>query len=202
MRQRHSCKQTQLKWNKSILLLVSAFLIITMTIGGTAAYLVTSTTPLENVFIPSDVTTEVVEKLDGSTKSDVKIHNTGSTDAWIRAAIIVTWKDASGNVYGVAPISGTDYVMTVDLASGWTLGSDGFYYWTLPVDPDASTGVLIRSCTYSANAPDGYRLSVEIIASGIQSNPARVFDETWASSGLVVNRDGTALVVKTGGVGE
>lgn len=183
---------------KSVALLVSVFLLLTVTVGGTIAFLVDSDGPLTNLFAPSRVTTGVVETLSGTTKKDVKIQNTGDTDAWIRAAVVVTWQDENGNVYGQAPVAGTDYTITYDLSNGWKQGDDGFYYWTKPVAPNNLTGVLIASSSAlqkktvsTGDETVTYYLSVEIIASGIQSKPARVFNEEWKSSGLtVVDNDG------------
>lgn len=62
-------------------------------------------------------------------------------------------------------------------------------------DDNGNTGILIEECTYQKDkAPKGYALTVEIIASGIQSKPASVFNTEWASSGLKVNDSGNALV--------
>ena len=178
---------------KSAALLVSIFLLLTVTVGGTIAFLVDSDGPLNNRFAPSRVTTKVEETLSGTTKKDVKIQNTGDTDAWIRVAVVVTWQDEAGNIYGQAPVAGMDYTITYDLNNGWEQGNDGFYYWTKPVAANNVTGTLITNCTAlqaktvsTGDEPVTYYLSVEIIASGIQSKPARVFNEEWKSSGLTV----------------
>ena len=183
------------KSGKSIALLVSLVLIIGVIVGGAIAFLMDTTGPVNNQFTPSKVTTEVVEDItsDPTKKQDVKIQNTGDTEAWIRAAVVVTWQDKDGNVYGKAPVEGSDkdYTIFYNIRSDvkadcWVEGNDGFYYWTSPVAANGQTGDLIKSCTYKANAPDGYSLTVEIIGSGIQSKPANVFNTEWASSGLHV----------------
>lgn len=187
-------KRSRRRSGKSAVLLVSLLLLLTVTVGGTIAFLMDSDGPLHNLFNPSKVTTYVDETLDDETKKDVKIKNTGDTEAWIRAAVVVTWQDKDGNVYGQRPAEGTDYTMELNVVNsdGWLRGDDGFYYWYLPVksqEEDAnncSTGVLIKECTYKANAPEGYALTVEIIGSGIQSVPETVFNTEWESSGLQV----------------
>lgn len=185
---------------KSAALLVSLLLLLSVTIGGTIAFLMDSDGPLHNMFNPSQVTTTVVETLEGTTKKDVKIQNTGDTDAWIRAAVVVTWQDANGNIYGQAPIAGTDYIINYNVDENktditkWYPGSDGFYYWPSPVAANTGgTGVLINRCTPSKSITVGtgdeavtYYLTVEIIGSGIQSKPANVFNTEWESSGLTV----------------
>jgi len=192
---------------KSGILVVSFILLVALAVGGTIAFLADDTDPVVNQFTPSKITTEVEEKLNGDTKSDVEIKNTGDTTAWIRAAVVITWQDEDGNVYGKAPVENEDYTITWNLNDGgWVEGDDSFYYWTKPVKSekeapnDCLTGVLITECKpVSGKAPDGYSLTVEIIGSGIQSVPAKVFNDNWSSSGLKVSTDGTALV--KGGAG-
>lgn len=203
-------KRSYKRSGKSIALLVSLLLIIGVTIGGTIAYLIDRTDPVTNTFNPSEVTTWVDETLEGSTKKDVKIKNTGDTEAWIRAAVVVTWQDEDCNVYGQLPVAGTDYIIAYNITNdGWVKGDDGFYYWTKPVKSveeapeDCLTGVLIESCTYFKNAPEGYYLTVEIIGSGIQSKPSSVFNEEWTNSGLevITDEDGNSKLEKNSGGG-
>lgn len=177
----------------------SLLLVLALGGGGAAAFLLDATDAITNRFTPSKVTTAVVESLDGATKSDVKIRNTGDTAAWLRAAVVITWQDAAGNVYGQTPVEGVDYTIAYDLQHGWLLGSDGFYYWSAPVDAGGESGVLIVSCAGQANVPEDYGLCVEILGSGIQSRPAAAFGECWASSGLCVTADGNSLVKQGGG---
>lgn len=188
-------KKSGTKIRKSVALAVSLALLLVFGIGGTAAVLVAKDGPLQNLFTPSRVTTAVVEDFDGTTKSNVRIRNTGNTTAWIRAAVVVTWQDGSGNVYGRLPVKDTDYTITFAEGTGWLKGDDGFYYYTEPVKSvkeasvNCETGVLISACTYKANAPTGYTLCVEILSSGIQSRPVSVFNNNWSGSGLTASAD-------------
>ena len=198
-------KRSRGRTGKSAALLVSLLLLLTVIVGGTIAFLMDSDGPLNNLFNPSKVTTYVDETVSGNTKSDVSIKNTGDTTAWIRAAIVVTWQDKDGNVYGQLPVEGTDYTMELNVVdkNGWLKGDDGFYYWYLPVksvEEDAnncSTGVLIESCTTEKSVTVGsgddavtYYLTVEIIGSGIQSKPDSVYTSEWEpSSGIQILGD-------------
>lgn len=179
---------------KSMALMVSVLLILMLSVGGILAYLTTVSSPVMNTFKPTEVTTEVTETRSGSTKSNVQIKNTGDVTAWIRASIIVTWQNEAGEIYGKAPEYGVDYTMS-KLASGWTQGDDGFLYYTSPVEPEDSTGVMYAEIkSVEGKNPEGYYLTVEIIGSGIQHKPAKVFNENWAaSSGLNANAECTAL---------
>lgn len=166
---------------KVSLLLVSLVLIAAIAVGSTVAFIATSTEPITNIFNPANVTIDIDEKFENGVKTDVQVKNTGNTDAFIRAKIVVTWKDADGNVSATKPVEGTDYTMTLN-ETGWFRGSDGFYYCKTSVAPDAPnnlTPVLIEKCEKTGTPPDGYDLSVEIIASGIQSTPASAVKEAW-----------------------
>ena len=170
------------------LLLVSLSLILVAGIGVTVALIIDNTDEVENVFTPSRVACAVVE--DGvayenntanvSSKSDVTIKNTGDTAAYIRAAIIINWKNADGTVWAQTPVEDTDYEM--QLGTGWTY-SGGYYYYNSSVLPGDSTAALITGATQKKDAPkDGYYLSVEIVASAIQSSLAGSALDAWAAA--------------------
>ena len=194
--------------NKMLIVMVSVYLLVGIVIGGTVAFLVTDSGPVQNTFTPSKVTTSVEETSSENVKKDVKIKNTGDTTAYIRAAVVVTWQDADGNIYGQAPVAGTDYTIYYNLGASesgncWVKSSDGFYYYTSPVksvsedEKNCTTGILITSCTpISGKAPEGYNLAVEIIGSGIQSLPTSVVTENWNSGVSGVNADGILSINK------
>ena len=173
---------------KATMLLTSLVLLLTLLIGGTVAFMIATDNSATNVFKDSIVTCEVQETFSGDVKSDVTIKNTGDTAAYIRAAIVVTWKDADGNIYAGKPVAGSDYEISLN-TTDWLLGSDGFYYCKSSVAPGASTAVLINSCSpVNGKTPAGYGLNVEILGSAIQSVPVNAVVEKW---GVTVNDDGT-----------
>lgn len=192
-------------------LLVSLVLVLGVAVGGTVAFLSTRTDSKENTFTPSKVTCEVTETFNNNVKSNVAVKNTGDTTAFIRAAINVTWmKDAeAGTEYEAAnqtvsakvPLKGTDYSITLAENNNWIQGADGYYYYQLPVNPQDSTEVLIEDCKLlgSASVPDGYHLSVEIVASAIQSAPDSVVQSMWhvtVADGKITSANGSEV---TGG---
>ena len=192
-----------MKMKKSIALLVSLILVLTVTIGCSLAFLIATSGPVQNIFNPSKVTTSVDEEFKDNVKTNVSIKNTGDTTAYIRAEVVVTWQDGNGNVYGTVPVKGTDYEIVYNLGDPanpeekWILGSDGFYYWTSPVAPDATTGVLITEAKPLEAAPaDGYTLCIEILGSGIQSVPTSVVTSEWSTG--VSSVSGTTLQIKEG----
>lgn len=184
------------KNKKSIAMLVSIIALLTIVVGTTIAYLYTNTPSITNTFTPTKVTTTIEEK-PGKVKEEVKVKNTGEIDAYIRATVIVTWKNADGNVYATEPVKDKDYTVTYPTDTGWKKGSDGYYYYTRKVKPGVSTGVLLTECkpTETSTAPEGYHLSVEILASAIQAEPASAVVDAWSS---VTGVDSTSknLIIK------
>lgn len=185
---------------KSLMLMVSLLLIIGVTVGGTIAFLITTSGPVANTFKPSEVTVEVNETFDGKVKSDVSIKNTGDTTAYIRAAVVITWQNEAGEVYGKAPVEGTDYEISYNedvqtAPTGQWLEVGDFYYWNSPVEANKNTGILINTVdnvVRPADVPNDYHLCVEILASGVQSEPDKVVNEAWKA--VKVDTDGTTLV--------
>lgn len=189
-------------------LLVSLLLVLGVAIGGTVAFLSTRTDSKVNTFTPSKVTCEVEETFDGAVKRAVTVKNTGDTTAFIRAAINVTWMkdaasydDADQTVSAKVPVKDADYSITFAQNTNWIVGADGYYYYQLPVDPLDSTKELIKECKLldDASAPDGYHLSVEIVASAIQSEPASVAQGMWhvtVENGKITSANGSEV---TGG---
>lgn len=186
-------------------LLVSLLLVLGVAVGGTVAFLSTRTDSKENTFTPSKVTCEVTETFNNNVKSQVAVKNTGDTTAFIRAAINVTWMSnqdaANQTVSAKVPVKDKDYSITFAKNTNWIQGTDGYYYYQLPVDPKDSTGVLIEECKLQENAsvPDGYHLSVEIVASAIQSAPDSVVQSMWhvtVEDGKITRANGSEV---TGG---
>ena len=157
---------------RAFVAIVALVLVLCLTVGGTVAYLATRTNSVTNTFTPSHVTTAVVEDTTTTpgTKADVKIQNTGDTDAYIRATYVVNWVDSNGNVYAAQPVAGTAYTVSVN-ETDWTQGTtDRYWYCDSVIAPGNMTPVLINSIApVDGKAPEGYTLQVTIIAEGIQS---------------------------------
>ena len=192
--------------NKKFIVVTALALLLFVTVGSTLAYIFTSTDPVENKFNPSQVSCAVVENGNlsentakvvqtGNSKTNVQIKNTGDTDAYIRVAVVVNWMSEDGTkVWATKPVEGDDYTINLDLNNGWSPVGDYYYYGSAVApcthkDGDEHAGcmtsVLIRSCTsVPGRAPDGYYLSVEIVASAIQSKGmgANSAQEAWAKA--------------------
>ena len=152
-------------------------LVLTLSVGGTIAYLITDTRPVTNTFTPGNIACAVVEsgwKDGNTTKKDVTIQNTGNTDAYIRAAIVVNWIDTNGH-FAPEAVSNNEY--SLDLGNGW-IEQGGYYYWPSSVAASAETGKLIQSCSPNVTK-EGYTLCVEVLADAIQATPIKAVKDAW-----------------------
>lgn len=174
-------------------ILISSVVLIAVGLGATIAYLMTRTPPVENTFTPVAVSCLIHEDFDtaNNVKRDVSVENTGDISAYIRVAIVVNWISESGTIYGDGPILDQDYTITMT-GGGWFVGSDGFYYYESPVSAGGSTTILFDAISpISGTEPEGYSLSVKIVASAIQSDPGEAVMTAWRN--VTVNDDGRIL---------
>lgn len=173
---------------KSLIIILAVALILAFAITGTAAYIVSISDSRENVFTPAKVSCLVEETFQNGVKSNVAVKNTGNVDAFVRAYMVVNWVSEDGKILSDAPIEGTDFSVVLGNSS-WIKGSDGFYYYTKPVAPNTSTQKLFSAISPVTEAPEGYSLSVQILASAVQSDPESAAEEIWG-----VNVSGTDLI--------
>lgn len=171
---------------KQTALLVSVVLLLTVTVGGTLAYLVAETGALENIFTPAQVSCEVNESFDETTKSNIQIQNTSNTEAYVRVMVIPTWQNSEGIGYFASNPLPTIPTLEEDLGENWEY-SDGYYYYTISLQADDNnttttndiTTVLFDDSITSTNSPEGYYLVVDIIADAIQADPFEDYEHAW-----------------------
>ena len=188
---------------KLAIVLVSLLAACTVAVSGTVAFLTTSTGSVINSFSPVDTTISIPEELDetNNIKESASVQNNGDIDVYVRAKIVVTWKEAtastsggSDDVLAVTPVYGTDYTYTLN-AVDWIAGNDGYYYYKTSVAPTKSTNPLLTDGKVLTTAPaDGYVLSIEIIASAIQVQPDTAVD-VWDSTIVNVTGNNGTLTV-------
>lgn len=169
---------------KALIVAALAVVILTAAVGGTMAWLSTNTNALTNTFEPAKVTCAVEEEtFDGKTKENVKIKNTGTTDAYIRAMIVANWctaADENGKTKVVAPYE-VNAENFIGLAGDNWKPYKGFYYYTQPVAPNGgTTNYLFTSCTPGNDKPEGAdHLEVNIICQAVQSTPTAAVVDAW-----------------------
>lgn len=173
------------RWKRSGILLAAVIVLLAGAVGGTWAFLVAQSEPVENNFTYAHVSCRIDEKFENGVKSDVKIQNTGDIPAYIRARIVVTWKDANGNVSSTVPVKNTDYTIAFN-GEKWTQQGD-YWYCKTAVDAGGETPVLIIKCEKKGNAPKDYDLSVEILADAIQSEPTNAVTEAWGNTPIAAS---------------
>ena len=162
------------------------------------AYLSYTSGELKNLFgADADHKPGIKENFDGVVKENVSISvDDPGYAVYVRAAIVVTWKDTQGNVLAQKPVVGTDYSITLNVGSDkpWFSYTDGFYYYRSMIS-QGSTEELIVNCKQLLDAPEtGYSLHVEILAQTIQalgttdSGNIPAVTDAW---GVKVKQDGT-----------
>ncbi len=169
------------RWSRRQLILAAALLLTALAAAVTAWLLGSELAPEENRLRYEGSGSRIQEEFDGVRRTNVAITNTGSADAFFRAAVIITWRDGDGNLCRESPAPGTDYEIVY--GSGWVL-SGGYYYWQGAVAPGKSTGNLIESCTPLRDkvTEDGvYTLSVEVLADAMQCAPNSAAAKAWGS---------------------
>lgn len=177
-----------IRMNRTAVLLIAVILLISTAVGSTVAFLATKTEPVENSFEYANVSCKVTQNCD-TDGSIVQVKNTGTISAYIRAAVVANWIDVDGNIAASVP---EEYSYDLTCSSGsWTQGTDGFFYYLLPVAPDASTEGNLLTCTVTCPETPEYTLSVEVLAEAIQSTPASAVNEAW---NVAVDGDGKLSV--------
>lgn len=164
-------------WITACLLL----LLLSGSIVGTIAYM-QAHSHLGNTFTVANLTVKINETFNGKEKSNVTVENTGDVPAYLRAAIVVNWKDADGNVISADE---ADYSMT--MGSEWIQGADGYWYCKKPIDAGQLSTVLIVNCK-PVVVKEGQRLCVDILAQGVQAAPTSAVQELW---GVTVDSAGS-----------
>ena len=206
---------------RRVLIAVLACVLAGAGIAGVVAWL-TASGQVENSFEIGTVIPEINEDgpEDGtpfeegdSVKQNVDVTNKGNVPIYVRAQVNIYWQDANGNqlwdepyigemATGIIP-DGTlsmgddvyESIPTFELDSGaWIKGADGYYYWTLPLDPETTTGVLIDEFTVTYAPKDGRKLVCDVSVQAIQAEPDDAVLEAWKPTVTAVANDGTLTI--------
>lgn len=153
-------------------LILSLCLIFALAVGTTFALLKANTEPVTNTFTAAKSGTDIVEKLDGSQKTSIKVQNTGTAVSYVRVKLVMNWVDENGNV-SAEPVN-----ITPSITDDW-FEQDGIYYYKTPVAAkDFTTNLLQTPITQDA-APEGYHLEVTVLAESIQAAPSTAVQQSW-----------------------
>ena len=192
---------------KALLLIASLAVLLTATVGSTAAWLVSKPAAVENDFVPGKVACQVLEDFGTESgtyvKSNVRVKNNGNTDAYIRVLLVFTWKDDKGNIFSNKPQEDKDYQIVMDDLTNWIMQkSDAglYFYYKKPVAPEEETSKLIDSLRQIAGVtgPENgkYKLSVDVLADAVQADPPEAVKDSWG----VAVENGEIKIKTQGGV--
>ena len=153
---------------------------------GSAAYL-QKISGINNEFGVAKTDIKVEESFDETKaqKSDVRLINTGNTPVYMRAKVLIYYIDDEGNVLGIVPKEGIDYIIESG-SSDWIKKDDIFYY-NSPVEPSSvhSTNCTTGETTNLINhirdliPEDDKYLVIDVLGQSIQANPATAVEEAW-----------------------
>lgn len=168
---------------KTILLAVTIALVLAASVGGTIAWITTSTPGIENVFKPVEVNTWLVEDgwvNEGSSKGSIQVKNasdpTKYIPVYVRVAVSGNWV-LNGEI--VAPW--TDMPTPITINSDWFKQGDFYYYKkVLPVGGITSNLLDTNYPIQPADGPEGAHLEVDVLHQSIQANPTTVVKGLWS----------------------
>lgn len=90
---------------------------------------------------------------------------------FVRAYYTVNWVNAAGNVYGTAPVLGTDYTLG-SMGANWFRGPGNFWYYPTAVgQAEAADLPFIASVQLKSGVtpPEGYTLKLDVVVQTIQA---------------------------------
>ena len=155
-------------------LILSLCLIFALAVGTTFALLKASTAPVENTFTAAKSDIKIDEDVTGGQKKSIIVQNTGTAVSYVRVKLVMNWVDESDNV-SAEPVGITPVINTAD----WFLGTDGIYYYKMPVAAKGETTNLLKDPITQGTAPEGYHLEVTVLAESIQAAPSKAVTDSW-----------------------
>lgn len=178
-----------IRWNRSFVVLAALLVLVLGIVGTTLAWLTDTTEDQTNTFEYAKVSCQVLEDVNSNEtqKRNVRIQNTGNTDAYIRATYVVTYRDEAGNILYETLEDDWKVDLTKEInTDGWVPGKDGYWYCKKPVAPGEETPALFKApINGNGRFLDGGRSKeqaityVEILATAIQSQPVKAMGEAW-----------------------
>ncbi len=186
-----------IRWNRSFVVLAALLVLVLGIVGTTLAWLTDKTTDLTNTFEYAKVSCKVLETVNEAqtSKKDVRIQNTGNTDAYIRVTYVVTIRDDNGNILYDAYeteefqryMADLEYWINNNCADRfWQKGKDGYWYYRLPVPPNGETnnlfGISSISSLYIRINGTLRNTHIEILASAVQAMPTNAVTEAWGAT--------------------
>ncbi len=160
-------------------LILSLCLIFALAVGTTFALLKANTAPVTNTFTAAKSDIKIDEDVTGGQKKSIAVINTGTAVSYVRVKLVMNWVDnTTGNI-----VSGDNLPnVTLNSDNSWFLGSDGIYYYKMPVAANngETTNLLQKPITEPTEGkPDGCHLEVTVLAESIQAAPSTAVEGAW-----------------------
>lgn len=160
-------------------LILSLCLIFALAVGTTFALLKANTAPVTNTFTAAKSDIKIDEDVTGGQKKSIAVINTGTAVSYVRVKLVMNWVDnTTGNI-----VSGDNLPnVTLNSDNSWFLGSDGIYYYKMPVAANngETTNLLQKPITEpTVGKPDGCHLEVTVLAESIQAAPDTAVKDAW-----------------------
>lgn len=178
-----------IRWNRSFVALAALLVLVLGIVGTTLAWLTDKTDALTNNFTYAKVSCEVLETVNENEtqKTNVRIQNTGNTEAYIRATYVVTYRDEAGNILYETLEDDWKVDLTKEInTDSWVPGKDGYWYCKKPVAPGKETPALFKAPINGngrflnhGRSKEQAITYVEILATAIQSQPVNAMGEAW-----------------------
>lgn len=162
---------------KSIIIMVIAAVLAGTTLAFTVSY-ISKTSTRNNTFTVATINPVINETFDNTVKEDVYISNSGNSPMYVRVAILYSFIRTSGSLLSDIPVENTDYTVSLSSSANWLHGSDGYYYYKLPLNENEDSDILVDEIRNLANYDDK-RLDVDILVQGIQAEPSNAVREAW-----------------------
>ena len=157
--------------------ILSLCLIFALAVGTTFALLKANTDPVKNTFTAAKSEIKIDEDVTGGQKKSIVVQNTGTAVSYVRVKLVMNWvDDESGNV------SATPVNIKPVITGNWFPGSDGNYYYQMPVAAKGETENLLQEgspITEPTDKPAGYHLEVTVLAESIQAAPSTAVEGAW-----------------------
>lgn len=168
-------KRRRLRWRKEFLTLCSVIVLLIGVVGGTIAYLVTNTDPVENTFTPAKSGIDIPENFDGETKKNVTVRNDSEYPVYARATYVAYWvSDEDNSVLPEVPTLTGSGINTTD----WTYRTeDGYWYYNKILPAGEKTSNFINE--FSAEKKDGCHLVIDVIGETVQAEPEQAVKDVW-----------------------
>ena len=177
---------------------VALVLLFLGAVGGTMAFLLDTTSRVENTFTPAEVKITINENKTDNQKKNIQIKNTKTDNAvpvYVRATLVIYWKDTiDGVLQTIAPPTGGN-VQIGEVQPDWFSIGD-IYYYSKALQPDETTSKMLGDITVTIPEGSTAKCYIDVRAEAIQAEPKTAVETAWKDVEVV---DGRLSEITSGG---